>query len=333
MKPLTFLVLTDHRKHSAENSLYALLQSLQQHPAVGQVWVASRGNANNNSFFYDCKNTPLSAVEVDNTFVFDPTGKLFTQKTTKVNSSTVDAIFLRLPRPVSDEFLRFIATIGRGKTLINHPLGIIKTSSKAFLLNLKNYCPPIELCSTTEQVRIFAKQFPTVLKPLREYGGKGIVRIDGNKVMIGNDKQQALDEFLISIEKELYDHGFLAMKFMKNVSQGDKRILVVNGQIMAASLRLPAPNSWMCNVAQGGKSVAAEVTPEEEAMIAAISPILKREGIFIFGADTLVNDNGKRILSEVNTLSIGGFPQAEKQTGKPVVQETINMLINYVISK
>ena len=116
---------------------------------------------------------------------------------------------------------------------------------------------------------------------------------------------------------------------MKNVTQGDKRILVVGGQIMAASLRLPAENSWLCNVAQGGTSVTAQLETEEEAIIKTISPRLEAEGIFIFGADTLVDDDGKRILSEVNTLSIGGFPQAEKQTGRPIVRETINKIVNH----
>ena len=120
------------------------------------------------------------------------------------------------------------------------------------------------------------------------------------------------------------------MKYLKNVTQGDKRILVVGGKIMAASLRLPAPNSWLCNVAQGGISVPSELEKEEIDIIKTISPRLEQEGIFIFGADTLVNDDGKRILSEINTLSIGGFPQAEKQTGKPIVQDTINKIIKYI---
>jgi glutathione synthase len=124
--------------------------------------------------------------------------------------------------------------------------------------------------------------------------------------------------------------GFLAMEFLKNVSQGDKRILVLNGQILASSLRLPAEESWLCNVAQGGHSVAAEATSEEIKIIETISPKLLEAGILIFGVDTLVANDGKRILSEINTLSIGGFPQAEKQTKKPILQQTINGIIKYV---
>ena len=102
-------------------------------------------------------------------------------------------------------------------------------------------------------------------------------------------------------------------------------------KILAASLRLPAEDSWLCNVAQGGTSVPSQVDADEIKIIETITPKLLEAGILIFGADTLVNDDGKRILSEVNTLSIGGFPQAEKQTGKPILQQTIDAIMQYVM--
>ena len=119
------------------------------------------------------------------------------------------------------------------------------------------------------------------------------------------------------------------MKYLKNVSQGDKRILVVGGQIMASSLRLPAEGSWLCNVAQGGKSVKADVTNEEIKIVKGLTPELIKEGVLIFGADTLEDDYGKRILSEVNTLSVGGFSQAQEQSGKPIIKMTIDKIFEY----
>jgi glutathione synthase len=187
------------------------------------------------------------------------------------------------------------------------------------------------LCHSIEEILDFAAKFPIVLKPLKEYGGKGLLKINGAEL---NDGALNFDTktYLQQQKKYIETEGYLAMKFLKNVSKGDKRILVVNGKILAASLRLPAENSWLCNVAQGGTSVASEVDADEIKMIETITPKLLEAGILIFGADTLVNDDGKRILSEVNTLSIGGFPQAEKQTGKPILQLTIDEIINYVNS-
>jgi glutathione synthase len=324
-----FLVLTDHSGHSAENSIYALITKLVRHPQCGKVSVASRGNRLNDDFFKNCCSTTLLTMNVDSDFDFDESGLQFLENTELVNVKNYDVIFMRLPRPISDDFLNFVAQIANDKVIINHPKGIQLTSTKAFLLNFTEVCPAIRLCHSIQEITDFAKTFPIVLKPLKEYGGKGILKIDGNVLNDGNENFETT-AYLQNLQDYIETEGFLAMEFMKNVSQGDKRILVVNGQILASSLRLPAENSWLCNVAQGGRAVPAEVTTEEVKIIETISPKLLEAGILIFGADTLVDNNGKRILSEINTLSIGGFPQAEQQTGKKILQQTINGIMDYV---
>ncbi len=329
MKKYSFLALTDHRRHSKENSLYALMAKLASHPQCDKIDIASRGNLENAPFFQTLNTTKLLVHQADESFSFQEDGKQFLENLQAVDLTDYDIILLRLPRPVSDEFLSYLAHMANDKIIINHPLGIKNTSTKAFLSNFPDYCPPMKLCYSIEAILEYAKQFPIVIKPLREYGGKGIAKITQGRLFVGNQEYPILS-YLQGIQEELERDGFLAMKFLKNVSQGDKRIIVVNGQILAASLRLPAPDSWLCNVAQGGKSILAEITPEENDIIQAISPKLLKEGILIFGADTLVDDDGKRVLSEINTLSIGGFPQAEKQTGRPVLQQTIDLIFDAV---
>jgi glutathione synthase len=305
------------------------MAKLSQHSQCIKLDVASRGNSANDAFFQNCDSTNLQAVEVHTDFSFDKSGKQFIENTQPVDVQDYDVIIMRLPRPISDYFLNFVTELGKDKVIINHPKGIQQTSTKAFLLNFLEICPPIRLCHSIDEILTFAIQFPIVLKPLKEYGGKGILRIDGDVLNDGTTNFDTLS-YLENMKSYIETEGFLAMEFLKNVSQGDKRILVVNGQILASSLRLPAENSWLCNVAQGGRSVHSKATPEEIEIINTISPKLLEAGILIFGADTLVNNDGKRILSEINTLSIGGFPQAEKQTGKPILQQTIDGIINYV---
>ena len=329
MKKYNILALTDHKKHSKENSIYALLSTLAIHPQCKNLEIASRANALNHSFFYEMNSTQVHVKKLDKNFAFQTDGKQFFEGLKQKNITEYDAILMRLPRPISDDFLRFLAEKANQIVIINHPLGIIKTSSKAFLLNFPECCPPMKICHSIAEIIDFAEQFPIVLKPLREYGGKGIFKIENGKVYENNTSYE-IQTYLLNIKHQIETEGYLMMKYLKNVTQGDKRILVVGGKIMAASLRLPAPNSWLCNVAQGGISVPSELEKEEIDIIKTISPELEQEGIFIFGADTLVNDDGKRILSEINTLSIGGFPQAEKQTGKPIVQNTINKIIKYI---
>lgn len=330
-KKYKFLVLTDHSKHSKENSVYALMAKLSQHPNCEKVDIASRGNQMNDSFFEEQETEKLYAIPVDEHFTFDETGEQFSTNGQVVAVRDYNVIILRLPRPVGTDFMGFIAYLAENKVIINHPNGIEKTSTKAFLFNFPEICPPMKLCKSVDDIVAFSKRFPIVLKPLKEYGGKGLLKIDGD---ILNDGNQDFDtgDYLRKQKKYIETEGYLAMKFLKNVSEGDKRILVVNGQVLASSLRLPAKDSWLCNVAKGGRSVLSEITPEEEQIIKRITPKLLNEGVLIYGADTLMDDNGKRVLSEINTLSIGGFPQAETQTGQPILQQTIDGIINYVKS-
>ncbi len=334
MKKYRFIVLTDHAKHSKENSVYALVSTLAKHPQCTQVVVASRGNSANDPFFHHCQSTPIWGHELipKEGLSFEMAKQSLAQQETSVSLADFDVLLMRLPRPISDKFLEFIVAETHDKVVINHPKGIITTSSKAYLLKFPELCPPIHLSYDITEIIDWANRFPIVLKPLREYGGKGIVKIESGKVWEGNMAFE-LSTYLEKLRTTIETEGYLIMKYLKNVKQGDKRIIVVNGQILAASLRLPAPNSWLCNVAQGGHSVLAEISPEERHIITTISPILLQEGILIFGADTLVNDDGKRVLSEINTLSIGGFPQAEKQTGRPILQQTIDQIIAYVSTK
>ena len=91
------------------------------------------------------------------------------------------------------------------------------------------------------------------------------------------------------------------MKFLKNVTQGDKRTIVANRQILGSALRLPAPGSWMCNVAQGGRAVLAEADEDEHIIQEILTPILYRKGVVIFGFDTSSFSTKSNILEAVDS--------------------------------
>jgi len=323
------LVLTDHSKHSKENSLYALLQAMRSSDRCQSIDVASRGLAKNHAFFTEHKSDALYAAPVSTDFTFSPSGKHFIHQLRLVDIINFDLIFLRLPRPVTDSFLEWLPQIFPTQVMVNHPKGILATSTKAFLLQFSDLCPNMQLCKKLEDVQNFVNEEGSViLKPLQEYGGKGILKVTTTSV----DDGQTIHpwkKFSPVLKKQLTENHMLGMRFLKNVDQGDKRILVVNGQILAASLRLPAEGSWLCNVAQGGRSIKAITTPQEEHIVKRITPKLRQAGVLIYGVDTLMDDDGIRVLSEINTLSIGGFPQAEAQSGLPIIPQTIEQIFTY----
>lgn len=326
---LRILVLTDHRAHSVENSVYELCRSLAVQPQVKDLFIASRGNAANAPFFQQQKSERLWARRVNETFAFDPGGKIFLEKTREVSLIDFDWIWLRLPRPIPDSFFPYLLQLMPEQKIFNQPTGILETSNKSFLLQLADWCPEMKLCRSFEDIEAFQKECDIVLKPLENYGGKGVLRIRKGWVSEGRNRI-ALQEYAPHFEEELKHGGYLGMRYLKNVHQGDKRIVVVNGQIIGATLRIPARGSWLCNAAQGGASHFARPDEREEEMAAAISQMLLPKGIVMFGLDTLLDDDGQRVLSEINTLSIGGIKQMAIHAQLPLVDHSIHQLMDYL---
>lgn len=321
------LVLTDHSGHSSENALYELALSMKLHPYCATMDVATRGKTINDPFFKELKSKQLQAVRVTEAFKFHQDGHFFEQNTKWVQLEDYDVIWLRLPPALSYDFLQYLKTSFPDQLFINDPEGIYLTGSKAFLIHFSEWCAPMKICYSIEDIIACKKEFPIVLKPFRDYGGKGIVRIDGEQVWLGKETMSFSD---FAKRQRGQSVEYLAVKYLKNVDQGDKRIVVVRGEIMGASLRLPAKDSWLCNVAMGGSSNLSEADEREREMVTKIDPVLSKLGIVMYGLDTLVGDDGQRVLSEINTTSIGGLPQIAQLTGEPLQEKAVELMWDYI---
>ena len=327
MTQYKLLILTDHATHSDENSLYSLTNHMRLHKACKSIDIASRGNEKNDAFFHKLQTRKLWVKEINQSIDFDPLGKQFMEDATEQKDiGDYDFILLRLPHPITKGFFDFLEKRFPPKQIINRPSGIRETGSKAFLVNFPELCAPTILCHNMEDIKAFKQRFPIVLKPIESYGGKGIYKIDGEEVFLGNEKL-SWEQF----SNQLTDKDFpiLAMQFLDNLHLGDKRIIVVDGHIIGASLRTPVEGSWLCNVTQGGSSAFTQVDEDEKNIVATLCPILKEKGVLFCGIDTLVNNEGKRVLSEINTLSIGGLKQIQQLSGQPLLEKITNILWDY----
>ncbi len=320
------LILTDHRNHSAENSLYTLAAKMLLHPMTASIDIASKGNKVNSNFFSCEPNSSLSATSINQSFAFQTNPHPLSINHQAIALNSYDLIWLRMPPPLSADFLTYLGQVFEGAVIINNPNSIHQTGSKSFLTNFPSISPPMKICKSLDDINEFRQLFPIVLKPFRSYGGHGIVKIEQDTVFSDADSYP-----FETFAKKYSEHPseYLAVKYLKNVKQGDKRIIVVNGEILGASLRLPAEDSWLCNVSMGGSSTEAEITSEEEKIISHIDPILSKLGIVMYGVDTLVDDEGKRILSEINTTSIGGLPQIAAMRKEPLVEKAIDLIWDY----
>jgi glutathione synthase len=290
--------------------------------------VATRANKFNTEFFKGRIQDEIVVSEISDKFEFDFDGKSF-EKNRLESPHNFDVIWIRLPPPIDPDFLRYL-DIFHNALIINDPKGIYETGSKAFLLNFPEICAPMRLCETLEDIIHYKEAFPIVLKPLRDYGGKGIVRIDGNQVWKGKEIT-TFEKF--KEEYRLKPQKYLGVKFLKKVTQGDKRIVVISGHVIGSSLRIPPKDSWLCNASMGGISERTSIDEDETLIVKTVNDQLSDMGIVMYGIDTLMGDEGQRVLSEINTTSIGGLIQMSRESGKDLVQKSSDLLWEHILTK
>lgn len=309
---MNLLVLTDHATHSKLNSFYGIVNALLAGKYFTQVFVVSRSEKINKVFFQG-KSPLLWGVRVHGKIEF-PANHYF-KSGTPIDIDEIDFVFLRLPRPIHPDFFSFLEKLVSPSKIINRPSGIVRTGNKSYLCGLEKFVVPMKHCRNWEDIKEFVQEYDCVLKPLESYGGRGLVKIENSEVQ-EDGKTISLEAFESTYKLEPVE--YLAMKYLPGVSKGDKRIVVVNGEILTANLRLPKEGEWLCNIAQGGTDQLSEATPRELEIVEYLNPILAKEGIFYYGLDTLEDDNGQRVISEINTLSIGGIAPAEAYSQKPL---------------
>ena len=324
---MKILVLTDSSRHGTTNSFYPLVNALSHSTQVQSVHIANRADVRNQQFYSGHFDHPI--------YVFELMGAVFQESFKDIYYSNsiqnfldfYDWILLRLPRPVEDSFLIGLKNVVAPRKIINDPLGILETANKKYLLQLNRWTPDISFCENIDDILAFYNRFPIVLKPLVEYGGRGIVKLEDGKAFLG-DQMMDLDSWVDRFDRT--PTPYLAMRYLKRVKEGDKRIVVAGKTIMGANLRLPKGNSWLCNVAQGGVSIKDLITTTEQEMIEDIAPKLNQKGVFLFGLDTLTDDDGSRVLSEINTLSVGGILSMSQLSGRAIADEVVSEMLHFV---
>lgn len=324
------LIITDHSTHAPTNSLYELAIALYRAGNHHDIFVCSKGLSENNEFFAGDNVPTILASPVNDDFFYEPEGNYFLENATPVELSTINYMLVRMPQPLDKKFLLSLEKMVPKGKIINDPTGTIETSSKEFLVQIPHLCPTPSMCYSIEEAIMLSMEYEIVLKPLYSYGGKGIARLSKDAFWSGPVKFPVEEVHqLLSADQ----FPMLAMRYLPNVSLGDKRTIVVNRRILGSALRLPPPDSWICNVAQGGYAILSEADEAELKIEQELTPMLFEKGIVMYGFDTLLDDNGIRVLSEINTLSIGGMGPIEEMSGKPILKEAASLLWAYLENK
>jgi glutathione synthase len=220
-------------------------------------------------------------------------------------SDDVDVVLMRQDPPFDIAYITATYLLERiaGDTLvINDPRSVRDAPEKLFVLDYAMFMPPTLITRSLNDLRAFhAKHGEIVLKPLHGNAGAAVFRIgrDGNNLA-------AMAELFGAVWREPY----IAQAFLPDVIEGDKRIVLVDGEFAGAINRRPSKGEIRSNLAAGGTAEATELSDREREICDAIGPELKRRGLVFVGIDVIGG-----YLTEINVTSPTGIVAIDRFNG------------------
>jgi len=216
------------------------------------------------------------------------------------------AVFMRKDPPFDLDY--YFATLllerARGQTLIiNDPRGLREQNEKLTVLEYPDLCPPTVVTREATRLRSFLAEQggEMVVKPLDASGGFGVFHVRRGDPNTGAILEQATN---------LGRRWTMAQRYLPEVRQGDKRILLVDGEPLCAVLRVPAPDDARGNLHVGAKPMATKLGERDLEIVGTVGPRLRERGHFFVGLDVIGG-----WLTEVNVTSPTGIVEADTLYG------------------
>ena len=213
-----------------------------------------------------------------------------------------DVVWLRQDPPFDMGYITTTHILDRlaGKSLVvNDPFWVRNYPEKLLVLDFPDLTPPTTIARDLETIKAFkAKHGDIILKPLYGNGGAGVFRLDVN-----DRNLTSLHELFTGFSRE----PLIVQKFLPDVSNGDKRVILVDGEPVGAINRVPAAGETRSNMHVGGRPEKIGLTERDLEICAAIGPLLKEKGQIFVGIDVIGD-----YLTEINVTSPTGIQELER---------------------
>ncbi|MDN4630355.1 glutathione synthase [Sphingomonas sp. PsM26] len=220
-----------------------------------------------------------------------------------------DVVLMRQDPPFDLGYITATHLLERisGKTLVvNDPAQVRNAPEKVFVLDYAQFMPPTLITRSLDEARAFlAEHKEIVIKPLHGNGGKAIFKVGSDGANLSA---------LIEVFNTMWREPHMVQAFLPDVAKGDKRIVLVDGEIAGAINRLPGEGEIRSNLAVGGSAVKTELTEKEREICAVLGPELKKRGLLFVGIDVI----GGEWLTEINVTSPTGIVAIERFDGTDV---------------
>lgn len=228
-----------------------------------------------------------------------------------------DAVLMRKDPPLDVSYLHatWILEHARGKTLlVNDPRGLRELNEHLAVLRFPQLTPPTIVTRSADKLRAFqaAQGGAIVVKPVDGYGGLGIF-----VVRTGDPNASSI----LETSTGGGTRWTIAQRYLPEAVDGDKRILLADGEFVGAVLRVPAAAEARGNLHVGGRAVKTTLDARDQEIIAAVSPWLKSHGQVLVGLDVIGGQ-----LTELNITSPTGVRQATELDGTNVAGAILDRL-------
>ena len=233
-------------------------------------------------------------------------GNFFTKGSEQtLDLAGVDVVLMRQDPPFDMAYItatHVLEHIHPQTLVVNDPVSVRNAPEKLFVTLFDGLMPPTLITSNRDDIVAFrAEHGDIIVKPLYGNGGAGVFHITP-----GDENLTAL----LEVFTDLYREPVIAQRYLPEVRQGDKRIILVDGKAVGAINRVPAAGEARSNMHVGGTPLKSDLTPRERDICAAIGPSLQEQGLIFVGIDVIGD-----YLTEINVTSPTGIQEIDRFDG------------------
>ena len=246
-----------------------------------------------NDLYLDCDEPRALTAELN---VFDDEKKWFELKTKKdISISNLDVILMRKDPPFNKEYIysTYIleAAKRKGVLIVNDPQSLRDCNEKIFATEFKQFTPPLIVTKNIKLLKAFlAQNEEVVYKPLDGMGGESIFKV--------NYKDENINVILETLTK-FGTRTIMAQKYITDIRNGDKRILIIGGRVIPLCLaRIPPKGEFRGNLAAGGSGIVKQLSERDLLIANSVAEICVKRGLLFVGLDIIGN-----FLTEINVTS------------------------------
>ena len=229
-----------------------------------------------------------------------------------------DAIFMRKDPPADAAYVyatMLLSLVDRRRTFVlNEPAGLREANEKLYALNFPKAIPPTLVTQDLARLKTFMAEQggQMIVKPLDGHGGES--------VFLASADDRNLNAILEAVTR-FESRPIMAQRYLTEIREGDKRLIVLDGEPLGCTLRVPRDDENRGNIHVGGNCVKAEVTARDREICAMMRPRLKRDGLYFVGLDIIGN-----YLTEVNVTSPTGIPEIDRLDGANLEAKVIDFV-------